>query len=64
MISNFIEREGNVFEEVNEGEVLVENKKTVLEKNDIILLDNSEEDEEIQAISLVDEASKKYKEIK
>ncbi|CAG8842173.1 24732_t:CDS:2, partial [Racocetra persica] len=40
--------EDNVFEEieVDEGEVLVENKKTVLEENDVIVLDDSEEENE------------------
>ncbi|CAG8714606.1 15727_t:CDS:2 [Cetraspora pellucida] len=62
--SIFIVLESNVFKEVDEGKVLVENKKTVLEKNGIVVLDNSEKDEKIQAISAADEASTAYKEIK
>ncbi|CAG8775807.1 36794_t:CDS:1, partial [Racocetra persica] len=57
----------NVFEEieVDEGEVLVGNKKTVLEENDVIVLDDSEEEnKEVQAISVADETSTVHKGIK
>ncbi|CAG8506302.1 18907_t:CDS:1, partial [Racocetra fulgida] len=67
MAGNFVEREGNVFEEieVDEDEVLVGNEKTVLEENDVIVLDDSEEEnKEVQAISVADEAPTAYKGIK
>ncbi|CAG8645689.1 22206_t:CDS:2, partial [Cetraspora pellucida] len=38
-------KEGNVFEKVDKSKVLVENEKTVLKKNGIVVLDDSEEDE-------------------
>ncbi|CAG8563902.1 2698_t:CDS:2, partial [Scutellospora calospora] len=64
---NFVEREDNVFEEieVDEGKVLVGNEKTVLEENDVIVLDDSEEEnKEVQVISVADEAPIAHKEIK
>ncbi|CAG8686296.1 2738_t:CDS:2, partial [Ambispora leptoticha] len=59
--------EDNVFEEieVDKGEVLVGNEKTVLEENDVIVLDDSEEEnEEVQAISVADEVPTEHKGIK
>ncbi|CAG8849651.1 22714_t:CDS:2, partial [Racocetra persica] len=67
MAGNFVEREDNVFEEieVDEGEVLVGNKNTVLKENDVIVLDDSEkENEKVQALSVADEAHTAHKGIK
>ncbi|CAG8794246.1 31068_t:CDS:1, partial [Gigaspora margarita] len=55
MADNF---EENVFEEIdaNKGEVLVENERSLLEKNDVVVLEDSEKENEIQLISTTDEA--------
>ncbi|CAG8822578.1 16496_t:CDS:1, partial [Gigaspora margarita] len=43
---NFVEKEGNMFEEIaaDEDEVLVENKRSLLEENDMVVLENSEKE--------------------
>ncbi|CAG8562464.1 1201_t:CDS:2, partial [Cetraspora pellucida] len=51
---NFAERKGIVFEEIeiDEGkEVLVINERTVFEENKVVVLEDSEEDNEVQVIS-------------
>ncbi|CAG8698226.1 23915_t:CDS:2 [Gigaspora margarita] len=57
--SNFVKREGNVFEEieVDKDEVFVRNKRSLLEKNDFVVLENSDKENEIQPISTADKAS-------
>ncbi|CAG8762254.1 37096_t:CDS:1, partial [Gigaspora margarita] len=54
MAGNF---EGNVFEEIDadEGEVLVENERSLLEENNMVVLEDSEKENEIQLISMTDE---------
>ncbi|CAG8733010.1 42484_t:CDS:2 [Gigaspora margarita] len=49
---------GNVFEEIDadEGEVLVKNKRSLLEENDVVVLEDSEKENEIQLIFTTDEA--------
>ncbi|CAG8775992.1 10999_t:CDS:1, partial [Racocetra persica] len=57
----------NVFKEieVDKDEVLMENEKTMFEKNDVIVLNNSEKkNEKVQTISIADKAFTSYKEIK
>ncbi|CAG8799585.1 28831_t:CDS:2, partial [Gigaspora margarita] len=48
----------NVFEEIDadEGKVLVENERSLLEKNDVVVLEDSKKENEIQLISMTDEA--------
>ncbi|CAG8517036.1 16448_t:CDS:2 [Dentiscutata erythropus] len=57
MAGNFAKREGNVFEEIeiDEGkEILVGNERTVFEENEVVVLENSEEENEIQVISVTE----------
>ncbi|CAG8713982.1 16040_t:CDS:1, partial [Cetraspora pellucida] len=63
---NFAKREENVFEEIkiDEGEeVLMINERTVFEENEVVVLENSEEDNEVQVISIAAEASIAYKKL-
>ncbi|CAG8583527.1 12347_t:CDS:2 [Gigaspora margarita] len=54
--NNLCYPEGNVFEEIDEGEeVLVGNKRTVFEENEVGVLEDSEEENEGQVISAADE---------
>ncbi|KAF0399030.1 hypothetical protein F8M41_009781 [Gigaspora margarita] len=66
---NFIVREGIVFEEieVDEGEGALEgneNERTVLEKNEVIVLEDSEEENEEISKVLANGAPAAYEEIK
>ncbi|CAG8777320.1 2862_t:CDS:2, partial [Dentiscutata erythropus] len=57
---NFVVREENVFEEIGVDKsvgVLEGNERNVLEKNEVIVLKNSEEENEKILISAADEAS-------
>ncbi|CAG8714265.1 14008_t:CDS:2 [Dentiscutata erythropus] len=64
MAGNFVKKEENVFEEIvaDEGEVLVENKRSLLEENDIVVLKDNENENEIQPVSTANEAFAVYKE--
>ncbi|CAG8762250.1 37095_t:CDS:2 [Gigaspora margarita] len=55
MAGNF---EENIFEEIdaNEGEVLVENERSLLEKNYVVVLEDSKKENEIQLIFMTDKA--------
>ncbi|KAF0542843.1 riboflavin-specific deaminase [Gigaspora margarita] len=66
MAGNFVEKEGNVFEEIaaDEGEVLVENERSLLEKNDVVVLEDSEKENEIQPVSAANEAFAAHEEVK
>ncbi|CAG8551961.1 14306_t:CDS:2, partial [Gigaspora rosea] len=63
---NFVEKEGNVFEEIaaNEGEVLVGNERSLLKENDVVVLEDSEKENEIQPVSTANEAFVAHEEIK
>ncbi|CAG8738504.1 13911_t:CDS:2, partial [Gigaspora rosea] len=53
MAGNFVEGEGNVFEEieVDEGEeILVENEKSIYEENEVVVLEDSEGENEHEII--------------
>ncbi|CAG8714873.1 17599_t:CDS:1, partial [Cetraspora pellucida] len=66
-MSNFAESERIVFEEIeiDEGEeVLVINERTVFEENEVVVLEDSEEDNKVQVISIAAEASIAYKKLK
>ncbi|CAG8776630.1 9206_t:CDS:2, partial [Dentiscutata erythropus] len=60
---NFVVREGNVFEEIGVDEsvgVLEGNERNVLEKNEVIVLEDSEEENEETLISAADEVPTAY----
>ncbi|CAG8774012.1 5352_t:CDS:1, partial [Gigaspora rosea] len=48
----------NVFEEIapNEGEVLVGNERSLLEENDVVVLEDSKKENEIQPVFTANEA--------
>ncbi|CAG8609396.1 7181_t:CDS:2 [Gigaspora margarita] len=66
MPGTFVKREGNVFEEIetNKGEILVRNKRSMLKKNDVVVLEDNEEENKIQLISTAEEAPVAQKGVK
>ncbi|CAG8777883.1 13980_t:CDS:1, partial [Gigaspora rosea] len=63
---NFVEKEVNVFEEIaaDNGEVLVENERSLLEENNVVVLEDREKENEIQPVSTANDAFAIHKEIK
>ncbi|CAG8821238.1 13959_t:CDS:1, partial [Dentiscutata erythropus] len=52
---NLAKKEGNIFEEIeiDKGEkILVGNERTVFEENKVVVLEDSEEENEVQVISV------------